>query len=60
VRMSCTTHPAFTAGGCADAAGAAAGGGCAGGGCVGSGDPPHDARATANVTIEKTERMGSP
>ena len=33
-------------------------GGCAGAGCVGSGDPPHDASATANMKIGKTERMG--
>src|SRR5688572_33257979 len=57
--MSCTTHPALTAGGWAGTAEAAAGGACAGAGCVDSGDPPHDASATARVKAMKNIRIGA-
>jgi hypothetical protein len=57
VRMSCTTQPALTAGGCAGAAGVAAGGGVAGAGTVGSGAPPHEVSATAKGMDRKTLRM---
>src|SRR5215213_5563342 len=58
--MSCTTQPAFTAGGCPGTAGAAAGGGTACAGCVGSGAPPQDASARLNETVSNTGRMESP
>src|SRR5688500_12891203 len=61
--MSCTTQPAFTAGGCAGAAAAAAGArgvGWAWGGRVGSGAAPHDTSVTAAAKASKRMRMDSP